>query len=137
MEQPLLKDPEIEPSEEVLRREFGDWYPVYEAFLSRIQSDDFAAEWRYYKDGKAWLCKISHKRKTVVWLSAWKDYFKLGFYFTEKTGAGINDLDIDQDLKQNYAEAKPVGKLKPLVANVNRLSQLPDIYSLLSYKAGL
>lgn len=138
MEKQLLKDPEVVLSPQVLKKEFGAWYPVFEKFLSTIQSEEFSfsAEWRYYKDGKAWLCKITHKKKTVVWLSAWTSSFKLGFYFTEKTGAGITELGISDNLKQNYETNKPIGRLKPLVADVNKQSQLSDIYSLIRYKIG-
>lgn len=136
MEKQLLKDSQMVLSSELLKKEFGVWYSVYEEFISIIQSEEFSfsAEWRYYKDGKAWLCKITHKKKTVVWLSAWTNFFKLGFYFTEKTGAGISDLSISDILKQNYEANKPIGRLKPLVADVNKQSQLSDIYSLLRYK---
>jgi len=134
----LLKDPDIHPTNEILRREFGDWYSVYNEFVSEIQSDrfSFAPEWRYYKDGKAWLCKITHEKKTVVWLSAWTTGFKLGFYFTEKSGAGIKDLEISDSLKNAYGKHKPIGRLKPLIAEVNSNSQLQDIYSLLNFKIG-
>lgn len=138
MNQQLLNDPEVEPSDEILQKEFRDWYPVYGEFIRKIQAEPFllSPEWKYYKDGKAWLCKISRKKKTVVWLSAWENHFKLGFYFTEKSGSGIPDLEVSSSLKDNYASNKPVGRLKPLVVDVNRTSQLADIYTLLEYKAG-
>lgn len=31
-------------------------------------------EWRYYKDGKSWLCKITQKNKTIVWISLWEPF---------------------------------------------------------------
>ena len=138
MENQRLTDPKISPSEDVFNNAFGQWYPVFREFISTIESDDyqFSTEWRFYKDGKAWLCKICSKKKTVVWLSAWADCFKLGFYFTEKTGAGIPELDIDESLKEDYASGKPIGRLKPLVATINSKSQLADIYTLLKYKTG-
>jgi len=136
MEEQLLRDPEISPTEKVLRKEFGSWYPVYEEFIQTIESEKFMFShgWRFYKDGKAWLCKICFKKKTVVWLSAWSSCFKLGLYFTEKTGAGIKELEIGGRLKENYETNKPIGRLKPLVAEINRQSQLNDIYLLLRYK---
>ena len=139
MKEQLLKDPEIFPSEEVLENEFGSWYPVYKEFLDTIESEKFklSPEWRFYKDGKAWLCKISYRKKTVVWLSAWGGYFKLGFYFTEKSGAGIKELNINGELKKNYESNRPIGRLKPLVAEISRISQLDDIYTLLKYKVGI
>ena len=28
--------------------------------------DNKVDQWRYYKDGKAWLCKVQKKKKTIV-----------------------------------------------------------------------
>lgn len=111
---------------------------MFEEFISSVQSEPYSLspEWRYYKDGKAWLCKICRKKKTVVWLSAWTECFKLGFYFTEKSGEDIPNLDICNSLKENYESNKPVGRLKPLVAEVNQRSQLEDVLTLIQYKIG-
>ena len=32
MEDQLLRDPEVELNDEILKKEFGDWYPVYKEF---------------------------------------------------------------------------------------------------------
>lgn len=136
METQLLKDPDISPTAEVLEMALAGVYPVLRDLLDRVESEAYQMkpEWRYYKDGKAWLCKISYKKKTVVWLSVWAGYFKLGFYFTEKTGGGIPDLQIDESYKKDYLNHKAIGKLKPLVINTKSKSQLGDIATLLSYK---
>ena len=138
MENQLLKDPDIIPTTEVLEVVLGKKYPVFREFMNTAESEEFKLnpEWRYYKDGKAWLCKISFKKKTVVWLSVWSDRFKLGFYFTEKSGGGIPELRIDDSIKEFYLNHKPIGKLKPIVVEVRKKSQLSDINTLLKYKIG-
>jgi len=138
MEIQLLKDPEIEPTKEVLEKVLGEKYPVFSEFMDTAESDDLklSPEWRYYKDGKAWLCKITFRKKTVVWLSVWSDCFKLGLYFTEKSGEGIPGLNIDDSIKDFYINHKPIGKLKPIVVEVRMKSQLVDINTLIKYKIG-
>ena len=138
MEIQLLKDPEIVPTKEVLEKVLGEKYPVFSEFMNTAESDDLKLipEWRYYKDGKAWLCKISFRKKTVVWLSVWSDCFKLGLYFTEKSGEGIPGLKIDDSIKEFYLNHKPIGKLKPIVVEVRKKSQLVDINTLVKYKIG-
>ena len=133
---PLLQDPERVPTSENLEDEFGPLYPLYLELVNTLEGKGFGlgTEWRYYKDGKAWLCKITRKKKTVVWMSAWKDFLRLGFYFTEKTGSGIADLEIDPALKQCYATADSIGRLKPLSVDLKESRQLPDIYTLMKYK---
>ena len=137
-EEQLFKDPEIKVSPETLKSELGKRYPVFSEFLKQIESKEFGyqPEWRYYKDGKAWLCKVTHKKKTVAWVSLWRHCFKVAWYFTEKTGTGIEDLDISETLKTFYKEQKPIGKLKPIVSEVTKKSQLPDVYTLMRYKTG-
>jgi hypothetical protein len=132
----LLKDPDQVPTPEYLEAELGSLSPLYSELIGVLESDDFGlgVEWRYYKDGKAWLCKITRKKKTVVWMSAWQDCFRLGFYFTEKTGAGIPDLEIDPALKASYATADPIGRMKPLMVELKESSQLQDLRMLLHYK---
>jgi hypothetical protein len=138
MEIQLLKDPDIFPTAEVLEKVLGKIYPVFREFVSTSESEEFnlKPEWRYYQDGKAWLCKITFRKKTVVWLSVWSDCFKLGFYFTEKSGGEIPRLKIDDSLKEFYLNHKPIGKLKPIVVEVRRKSQLVDINTLIKYKIG-
>lgn len=136
MENNPLNDPNVFPTAEVLEKVLGELQPVIMEFLNTVESEDYKLnpEWRYYKDGKAWLCKITHKKKTVAWLSVWSDCFKVAFYFTEKSGGGIPDLNISDSLKEFYINHKPIGKLRPLVAETRLKSQLSDIYTLLKYK---
>ena len=124
------------PSAEVLEKALDKKYPVIKQFINTIESEEFKLipNWRYYKDGKAWLCKITLKKKTVIWLSMWSDHFKVAFYFTEKTGAGIAELEIDDSIKEFYLNHKSIGKLKPLVVEVRKKSQLEDISTLIRYK---
>ena len=138
MENQLLKDPESLPTKEVMEDALGKLYPVFSEFMTTAESEELKLkpEWRYYKDGKAWLCKITFKKKTVVWLSVWSDCFKLGLYFTEKSGGGIPALEIDESIKEFYLNHKPIGKLKPVVVEVRLKSQLDDINTLVKYKIG-
>ena len=134
----LLIDPDVFPSAEVLGKALDKKYPVFKEFICTVESEDLKLipNWRYYKDGKAWLCKITLKKKTVVWLSVWSDCFKVAFYFTEKSGEGIPGLRIDDSIKEFYLNHKPIGKLKPIVVEVRSKSQLVDINTLIKYKIG-
>ena len=73
MEIPKLKDQTIFPSEEVLKDVMGNSYPAFEALTKEVTSEQLALtmEWRYYKDGKAWLCKVQFKKnnygRTDIW----------------------------------------------------------------------
>ena len=93
----LLREKEIEPVNEVLENVLGkELFNIYQELI-KIFADEFSLEpqWKFYKDGNTWLCKVVYKKKTILWLSIWKNYIKTGFYFTEKTGIGVLELDID------------------------------------------
>lgn len=139
METMLLKDPGVSPTKNVLENALGKSFTVYEDLMDTITDKNYGLlpSWNYYKDGKAWLCKVQHKKKTVFWLSVWDKYFKLSFYFTEKTSKGIKALDIDSSIKNGFKTNKPVGRLLPLVINVNKKVQLKDVLKIIEYKIGL
>lgn len=139
MELPALKDPDVSPAKKVLENALGKSYTAYEELINIIESDPFSLtpNWNYYNDGKAWLCKVQYKKKTVFWLSIWDKHFNMGFYFSEKNCKGIFDLDIDENIKKDFKAHKPVGKLLPLVLSVTRKAQLKDALKIIEYKKNL
>ncbi|KPJ96417.1 MAG: hypothetical protein AMJ53_00770 [Gammaproteobacteria bacterium SG8_11] len=139
METQLLRDQQIFPSKEVLENELGRSYLAFEELTKRLSDVKYGLtiEWRFYKDGKAWLCKVCHKKKTIFWLSVWDKYFKTTFYFTEKSGKGINELNIEEELKESFSRSKAIGRLIPLTININEKEQVKDVIKLVDYKKSL
>lgn len=139
MEKSPLNDPNIYPDEGVLADVLGTTNPVFEEFTAEISAEPLmlSSEWRYYRDGHAWLCRVSFKKKTVFWLSVWSGYFKTTFYFTEKTGAGISELGISDELLEQFQNNPLIGKLKPLTITVRHQKQLDDIFKVAAYKKEL
>jgi hypothetical protein len=139
MDRPLLNDPTVPPSPEVLQNALGVSYPVYEKAMAAITGDSFGLvpEWRYYNDGKAWLCKAVFKKKTIFWLSIWDGFFKAGFYFLERHCPGIHELEIDDTIKQELDKAKPFGTLYPVTLGMTNQEQIGDLLRLIEYKKKL
>ena len=135
----LLREKEIEPTNEVLENALGEELFIIYQELIKIFTDEFNLEpqWRFYKDGNAWLCKVVYRKKTILWLSVWENYIKTGFYFTEKTGIGVLELDIDNTIKEVFEVAKPIGKLIPLTIDINQKKQIKDLKELVEYKKKL
>lgn len=130
----ILNDPLIEPTLDVLRNALGSNFGNYQTLLELIEKYALAAEWRYYKDGKSWLCKVQHKKKTILWLSVWADCFKISFYFTQKNVESIAELPIADVIKQEFFAQKTAGKLLPIIIAVNNEATLTDIEVLMRYK---
>ena len=139
METPLLKDPDAYPSDEILRSVLKDSYPAYEETMKQITGAGYGLEpqWNYYKDGKAWLCKVGFKKKTVFWLSVWDGYFKTGFYFVARHCPGIDNLDIDNSIKEEFKTKKPIGTMFPLAIEMRRKEQVKDLLAVIEYKKSL
>jgi len=129
----LLRDEAIYPSDDILEAALGGIYPAYRAFCAMLEANQVGMEWRYYNDGKAWLCKCQHKKKTVLWLSVWEGFFKTAFFFTETAYEGVQHLPFGQ---QPIRE-KNVGKFVPIVMEMRGESQLGDLELLVGYKKGL
>jgi hypothetical protein len=139
MEKPLLNDPGMPPSEDLLKGVLKSVYPVYEEMLEVITGEEYGLvpQWNYYKDGKAWLCKVGFKKKTVFWLSVWDGYFKAGFYFVERHCPGVIELDIDKSIKEEFKSKKPFGTLFPLAITFTSKEQIKDLLKIIEYKKSL
>ncbi len=139
MDKPLLNNPDIFPDEHVLSGILGDSYSAFEKLMNKVSEPELALtpEWRYYKDGKAWLCKVTYKKKTIFWLSVWDEVFKIGFYFTERFIPGIMELDIDKRIKDSIDPEKCFGKLIPVTIEIKTDEQVEDVLTIASYKKGL
>jgi len=139
MDKHLLNDPDVHVSSEVLQNALGTSYPTYEKTVAVITGDPYGLvpEWRYYNDGKAWLCKVVFRKKTIFWISVWDGFFKAGFYFVEKHCPGIHDLEIDENIKHELKKAKPFGTLYPVGLVLSREEQIPDLLKIIEYKKKL
>lgn len=139
METRTLTDPAVSPSKKVLEHALGKAYPAYEELINMVTGNNYELTplWHYYNDGKAWLCKVQFKKKTVFWLSVWDKYFKMAFYFTEKNSKGIFELSIDESIKKSFSEHKLTGKLLPLVLAITKKAQLKDALKIIEYKKSL
>lgn len=139
METLLLREQHVSPTKEVIKNALGDSYLVYEKLIEIITDTNYGLVtiWNYYKDGKAWLCKVCYKKKTIFWLSVWDKFFKTAFYFTEKHRLGIAELDIEEKIKEDFSRKKTIGKLIPLVINMEREEQIKDVIKVIEYKMKL
>ena len=103
-------------------------------FNENLPKYGISLEWRYYKDG-GWLAKCTHKKNTIIWVSASDGFFTTSFLFSEKPHLrnGIQELDISDDLKNN-TKSTPKGTYFSIVINVYKKNQLPDIYKMIEHK---
>ncbi|MCL2131931.1 MAG: DUF3788 domain-containing protein [Lentimicrobiaceae bacterium] len=133
METQLLREQEVYPSKDVLQNALGEVYNVLKTMEIQLTKDEFALtfDWHYYKDSKAWLCKVSYKKKTVFWLSIWDGFFKTSFFFLERHLEGIAALNLDEN---SCTVEKEWGKMLPFIFKINNIQQLPDLLKMVEFK---
>ncbi len=143
--QQLLRDPQIEPTNEIIAEGLQGSNSAYIKFIDGLISHNIQVEWRYYNDGKAWLGKAvyqwtntrgTQKELTVFWLSIWEGFFKVSIFVPEKARTEALNLTIGEKTKEFIAESKQMGKLKffPLVFELSSDELFDDIYTLIDFK---
>jgi hypothetical protein len=132
-----LRDLNKYPDETVLQNILEDSYLAYKALLELYDSMGMVYEWKYYSDGKAWLCKVQKKKKTVIWMSAWKGYMQATIYIHDKDIEKFKSLDLRQEIKERIVSAKKVGKSLPVMFEIRDREVLKDIEKVALFKISL
>jgi len=129
-----LRDESVYPDEKVLKSVLGNSYLVYCDLLQLYNDNDLNSEWRYYKDGKAWLCKVQRKKRTIVWMSAWKGYMTAAIYLPVRLIDQIYALNITEETKKIIEHTKNVGKSKPCIFEIRDKDILKDFNEVMQFK---
>ncbi len=129
-----LSDETVYPDERVLRNVLGESYDAYRRLLDLFQEDGMLSEWRYYRDGKAWLCKVQKKKKTIVWMSAWKGYLQATVYFPERFIEEVCSLDLREETKERIRTTERVGKSAPCIFAITGEDVLDDFAKVMRFK---
>jgi hypothetical protein len=143
--QQLLRDPSIEPLNEIIAEGLGAAYNAYTKFINGLANHCVQVDWRYYNDGKAWLGKAlykwtgvrgAEKEITVFWLSIWSGFFKVSLFIPEKARTDALNLSLDAETKKMIENSKKMGKLKffPLVFDLHSDELFNAVYTLIDFK---
>ena len=136
MDRPCLNNPNEYPDDAVLARQLSGAKSAWDAFMAMLKNDypRISVEWRYYNDGKSWLCKVTQKAKTICWASAWENFFKVSFYFTAKAEDAIRSSAIAGGIKNAFLHPAGSAKLRPITIEVRKISGVKAIKELIEVK---
>jgi hypothetical protein len=129
-----LRDPSVFPNEQVLKTILGKSFKAFCELLKLYDNNKMVYEWRYYNDGKAWLCKVQKKKRTIVWMSAWKGYMQATIYFPEKYIKEVYKLDISEDTSEKIRKTKNVGKSKPCIFKIKNQKIIKEFNKVMQLK---
>lgn len=130
-----LRDELIYPDDKVLESIIGESYPYYLMLLDLFSKYEMKHEWRYYHDGKAWLCKVQRKKKTIIWMSAWPGYMQATVYVPEDRLQEVYDLEISEAAKNRIRTAKKVGKSQPCIFEIRNEMIVKDLEKVMILKS--
>lgn len=129
-----LSDPDRYPDDDLLAAVLGDAFAAYRALLALLDRHGLIYEWRYYRDGKAWLCKVQHRKRTIVWMSAWRGYMQATIYFPAKHTDAVFALSLGADTIARFRTTKSVGRSMPCIFEVHNAAVLADFERVMELK---
>lgn len=132
-----LTNPDIHPDENVLQEILGRGFDSYIRLTNIYKQNDIIYEWKFYNDVRMWLCKASRKKKTIVWMSASKDFIRATIYFQEKYTDGISKLDLSAETIERIKNTKNTGKSKGCTFELTNKQVVSEFETLLKYKLSL
>ena len=131
-----LTDKNIVPTEKLISSIIG----YNEVFWQRIMknaSDNYpeiTGGWNYYNDGKQWLFKLVHKKKTLFWASLMNDTFRITFWLGDKAEPFIEEAILPPFIKDEFRNARKYGSVRPLSIIVREQSDADNVITLISLK---
>jgi len=136
MEKPCLNDKDEFPDDEVLSRYLGKVKDTWDSFIAFLNESypSFSGQWRYYKDGKSWLYKITKKKKTVCWVSVYDDSFKTTFYFPDRAEDLITASNLRKEHIDQFVHGKKYGKIRGVTVVVKKPADLNATKTLIEIK---
>lgn len=143
----LLRDPSTKPTDEMIAEALGVTNNIYVQWIKQLKQYNITLmEWRYYNDAKSWLSKGEYHWKSVrgkdrvtpnFWLSIWDGFFKVTFFFSEKTIYQLLSLPLSQEVKEMIRDSDLSGKTMKYISvsfDVKNEKQLQDIYLLTEFR---
>jgi hypothetical protein len=108
MDNPVLSDPSIFPTDEVLSSHLGKAKVSFALLFqfNHTNFPEFIERWKYYNDGKSWLLNVSRKKKTLFWLSVRTGAFRTTFYLNARAAQLVPDSKIPKELKDLFKESE-------------------------------
>ena len=137
MDPPILTDASEFPSEKVIFSHIGKTKQLWISLFEYIHASypEFAEEWRYYRDGKSWLMKVTQKKKTIFWLSIIEGGFRTTFYLTDKAEAALMSSGLSDELKEQFKSGKQYGKIRGVTVVCKTKRSIEDAKILMEIKS--
>jgi hypothetical protein len=135
----ILDDKQIIPDDDQIFSIIGDKKELWQKIMNHSVSnyENASGEWRYYNDGKRWLFKMVHKKKTLFWIGILEDTFIVTFWFGDKAEPVIENSDLPASVKDDFRNAKKYGSVRGLSIKMNDNADADNVIKLIAIKSKL
>lgn len=135
-EENLLTDKLIYPTDDYIFSIIGDKKIFWQNIMNHMTDNykDSSGEWNFYNDGKRWLFKMIHKKKTIFWAAILTNTFRITFYFGNKAESIIDSSDLPQTIKDGFRTAKRYGLIRPVSFKIMNNTDVENVLKLIAIK---
>jgi hypothetical protein len=135
-EEILLTDKLIYPTDDYIFSIIGDKKVLWQTIMDHmaVNYKDSSGGWNFYNDGKRWLFKMVHKKKTIFWAAVLTDAFRITFYFGDKAESVIDGSDLPQKIKDEFKTAKRYGSIRPVSSKILNKTDVENVLKLIAIK---
>lgn len=135
--QSIFNDKNVQPNqsmlEQVLGQEsYGIWNEITEYVLQKDKSYTF--NWKFASAKFGWSCRISDKKRVIIYLLPRDKFFKIAMVFGDKACQQIYDSNIDQSIKTLLQEATNNAEGKGIRIDIRNSELIESIYMMIDIK---
>lgn len=134
MKQLPFTDPQQEPAEVEILHVLGKRAAVYQEFMKNLSHLSITPQWNYYKDGKAWLCKLLYKKKNLGWMHIYPKEIQVTVYFSPKYKEVVASLQLPENIWFDFEAKMQTNKLVPLTVSLENIQDIAIANSVLMLK---
>jgi len=138
-EKTVLSDKAVIPTDDYIFSLIGE-NKIHWLRIMNYVSEEYkgaSGSWNYYNDGKQWLFKMVHKKKTIFWAAIMNDTFRITFYFGDKAEPIIENSDLPPTIKEGFRTAKKYGLIRPVSSLISNSTGVDNVLKLIAIKSHL
>ena len=132
----LLTDKLICPTDDLIFSIIGDKKLLWQSIMTHMTNNykDSLGQWNFYNDGKRWLFKMNHKKKTLFWAGILTDTFRITFYLGNKAETIIENSDLPSSIKEEFRAAKKYGLIRPVSFIIKDKTDVDNVLKMIDIK---
>ena len=135
----MFDDKNVKPTEEMIFSLIGEKKKYWKDLMEQasVIAPGSAGDWNFYNDGKRWLYKHVHKKKTLFWISVLKDTFKVTLYFGDKAEPVIMSSDLSDKVREQFMVGPRYGKIRAISMTISGSDDVDQIKKAIVIKSRL